>query len=78
MKHIMVECSWFKQERGNLLNGTTISDIYGNSDRAIIDFARQCGFLNYPAICFTNCIQTQIRDSHDQKRGKEDSSQLLS
>ena len=47
MKHIMVECSWFKQERGNLLNGTTISDIYGNSDRAIIDFARQCGFLNY-------------------------------
>ena len=46
IKHIMVDCPKFHQERHHFLDGTTTEEIFDNSDRAIINFARESGFLN--------------------------------
>ena len=46
IKHIMVDCPKFHQERVHFLDGTTTEEIFSNSDRAIINFARESGFLN--------------------------------
>ena len=46
IKHIMVECPKFQDERVTSLDGSTTEEIFNNSDRAIISFARECGFLN--------------------------------
>ena len=46
IKHIMVDCPKYKQERENFLVGSTTEEILNNCDRAIINFAQESGFLN--------------------------------
>ena len=46
IKHMMVDCPKFNDERQRFLQGSTLEEIYSNSDRAIIDFAKESGFLN--------------------------------
>ena len=46
MKHIMVDCPKYQHERSSFLDGSTTEEIYNNSDRAIINFVKECGFLN--------------------------------
>ena len=36
----------FNDERQSFLQGSTLEEIYSNSDWAIIDFAKESGFLN--------------------------------
>ena len=45
IKHMMVDCPKFNGERQRYLKGSTLEEIYSNSDRAIIDFAKESGFL---------------------------------
>ena len=46
MKHLMVDCPKYQHERSSFLDGSTTEEIYNNSDRAIINFVKECGFLN--------------------------------
>ena len=46
IKHMMVDCPKLNDERQRFLQGSTLEEIYSNSDRAIIDFAKESGFLN--------------------------------
>ena len=41
IKHIMVDCPKFQEERENFLVGCTTEEILNNCDRAIINFARE-------------------------------------
>ena len=46
IKHIMVDCPKYQEERNTYLDGSTTEEIFNNSDRSIINFARECGFFN--------------------------------
>ena len=46
IKHIMVDCPKYEEERNTYLDGSTIEEIFNSPDRAIISYARECGFLN--------------------------------
>ena len=46
IKHIMVDCPKYQEERNNYLDGSTTEEIFDNSDRAIITFARECEFFD--------------------------------
>ena len=42
----MVDCPKYQEERNNYLDGSTTEEIFDNSDRAIITFARECEFFD--------------------------------
>ena len=46
IKHMMVDCPMYQEERNTYLDGSTTAEIFNSPDRAIISFARECGFLN--------------------------------
>ena len=45
MNHIMVNCNKYRHLREEHLRGSTPEEIYGNADRDIITFIKECGLF---------------------------------